>query len=168
MKKYLFVLVVLSSVLFFSCQQLPTMTATVDGTAKNFIFRQTNKVTIPEVGDGMVIIATTNEDSTKGEYLAILVRGADQKTYDLSLTLANGKAQCAAIYRPNDTTNYFAKSGTITITSITSKKVSGTFSFVFANKVIETEIVNITNGNFEYLRYFNADLADIAELAFDF
>ncbi|MBN2663491.1 MAG: hypothetical protein JXR68_07555 [Bacteroidales bacterium] len=168
MKKYLFLLAVVASVFIFSCNQVPSMTATIDGVSTNFMFRQSNKVVIPEVGDGMVILATTGIDSTDGEYLVLLVRGADQGTYDLSTTLTNGKLQCEAIYRPNDTTHYVAKSGSITITSITSKKVSGTFNLTLTNKVLEADIINITNGKFDYLRYFEADIADLANIALDF
>lgn len=168
MKKYLFLFAVVASVFIFSCNQVPSMTATVDGVSKNFMFRQSNKVAIPEVGDGMVILATTGADSTDGEYLVLLVRGAEQGTYDLSVALSNGKLQCEALYRPNDSTYYVAKSGSITITSITSKKVSGTFNLTLYNKVLESDIISITNGKFDYLRYFKADIADLADIALDF
>lgn len=168
MKKYFIAIIAIASIFVFGCQQLPTMTATVGGVSKNFMFRQTSKVVIPEVGDGMVILATTGIDSTDGEYMAIVIRGAEQKTYDLSVTLANGKTQCAAIYRPNDSTYYVAKSGSVTISSITSKKVSGSFSFEMVNKVIDTETFSVTNGKFEFLRYYEADIADLADIAIDF
>ena len=147
------------------------MTATIDGASKNFVFRTNNKVGITDGLEGMVIIGTTGADRESGEYLALLIRGADIGTYNLDIALtSSAKFQCEAIYRPkggNDTTVYKAKSGTIVITEIDKKRVSGTFSFELVNKVLDTDVMNVTNGKFEDLRYYSTSLQDIADTAFD-
>lgn len=167
----LLVVLVLSSSLFLGCKKLPTMTASVDGTSKNFVFRSTSKVGISDGLDGMVIIGTTGADQKDGEYLTLLIRGADIGTYDLAVQLSSSaKFQCEAIYRPNgdgDSTIYKGKSGTITITKMDSKYISGTFSFEMVNKALDTDTKSVTNGKFEDLRYFSASLSDIADAAFD-
>ena len=162
---------VLTSTLFMGCTYHPTMTASIDGASKNFIFRSSSKVGVMEGLDGMIIIGTTGADRENGEYLTLLIRGAELGTYNLNVTLStSAKFQCEAIYRPgggNDTTVYKAKSGTITITKIDKKRVSGTYSFELINNVLDTDVLNVTNGKFEDLRYYSASLEDIADAAFD-
>ncbi len=175
MKKFkiftLLLAVVISGSFFYGCDRdLPSMSAKIDGTDKNFIFRSSNKVTLPEVGEGMVIIGTT-QAKREGEYIAILIRGTEQKTYDLNVALDNGKLQCEVVYRPggegDDSKVYTGKSGTVTITEIDDKYISGTFEFELINKVLETDVINVNSGTFENLRYFKADLSSISESAFD-
>ncbi len=171
MKKFIF-LAVLASTVLFGCKKVPTMTATVDGTAKNFIFRSTSKVGITDGLDGMVIIATTGADQKDGEYLTMLIRGADLGEYSLDATLStSAKFQCEAIYRPGgdgDSTIYKGKTGTITITKMDGKYISGTFNFSMWNSVLyDNDVKTVTNGKFENLRYFSASLQDIADTAFD-
>ena len=87
------------------------------------------------------------------------------------IELVDAKFQCEAIYRPggesDTTTIYKGKTGTITITEIDKKYVSGTFSFEMTNKLLDTDTKSITSGKFEDLRYFSASLSDIADAAFD-
>ncbi|MBN2890313.1 MAG: hypothetical protein JXL97_00465 [Bacteroidales bacterium] len=162
---------IISTTLFTGCKKLPTMSATVDGTTKNFVFRSTSKVGITDGLEGMVIIGTTGADISNGEYLTLLIRGAEKGTYDLNVTItSDAKFQCEAIYRPggeNDTTVYKGTSGTITISEIDGKYISGSFSFEMTNKLLDSDKVNITNGKFEDLRYYSASLSDIADAAFD-
>jgi len=171
----LFIAVIFS---FNSCEKdedgniiFPSMTATVDGTAKNFIFRSTSKVGITDGLDGIVIIATTGAEQKDGEYLTMLIRGAKLGEYNLDIALSSSaKFQCEAIYRPGgdgDSTIYKGKTGTITITKMDEKYISGTFDFSMVNSVLDTETKTVSNGKFENLRYFSASLQDIADVAFD-
>lgn len=159
--------VIISSALFTGCQKTPTMTASIDGASKNFLFRTTSKVGITDGLDGMIIVATTADE----EYLALLVRGAEKGTYDLTVTLtSSAKFQCEAIYRPggaSDTTFYKGTSGSITISDIDKKHVSGSFDFQLKNSILDSDIINISSGQFTDLRYYSVALSDIAEAAFD-
>ena len=144
-----------------SCKdKLPSMSAKVDGIQKNFIFRSTTLGDVPALGEGFLIIATTGSDSTHGEYLALLVRGADKGSYDLDVAL-NGKYQCEALYRKrsDDSTTYIGKTGTITITDINKRKhkVSGTFNMTMVNKLLNTDQITISEGQFTNLFYAKID-----------
>jgi len=170
MKKYLvftlLIAMVGSFVFFSSCKKetLPSMSASFDGTSKNFIFRSTTRGTVPTVGEGFIIIGTTI-DSQTGNYLTLLTRGVAAGTYSLDVALSDGKYECEAIYRPGgsgDTTKvYVGKSGSITIAEVDeeNKTVSGTFSFTLVNKLLNTDVISVTNGTFENLKYINATLS---------
>ncbi len=170
MKKITVFLALLSIVavfLFDSCKKedLPSMNASFDGTSKNFLFRTSTRGSIPSVGEGFMIIGTTGADVTDGEYLTLLIRGVDVRAYNLSTTIIEGKFECEAIYRPGgegDTTLgvYYGKDGSISITKIDeeNKKVSGSFSFTLYNKLVATDVISITNGKFENLKYINASI----------
>lgn len=164
MKKITLLAVVTLLVLgFSSCKKdLPTMSAKLNDTLKNFVFRTTVMGGVPGVGDGFLIVGTTlNAD--QGEYIALLIRGADEKSYSLNVSLDNGKYQCEALYRKNgsgDTTNvYIGKSGTITITNLDEKhkKVSGTFSMSMVNKNDASKTLSVTDGQFSDLSYIVID-----------
>lgn len=156
-----------STVFLNSCNkdELPSMSSKINSTTKNFIFRATTKGDIEGIG-GFAIVGTTGTDLDDGEYLALLIRGIDVRTYDLTVTLSNNaKFECEAIYRPEvaegETSKvYVAKSGTITITKIDEdkKKVSGTFTLTLQNKLIAEDVVTITDGKFENLLYTNASI----------
>jgi hypothetical protein len=150
-----------------SCKKLslPSMNAKFNDSTKNFIFRTTFKGTVPTVGEGILILATTSSDLQHGEYLTLLIRGVEEKTYKLDVELSDGKYECGAVYRmkgENDTTNvYVGNSGTITITKIDTKnkKISGTFSFNLVNSKNQT--IKVTDGVFKNLLYqeINANLS---------
>ncbi len=167
MKKLLtlsFIAFIGSIIFLTSCKQdLPSMSAKFDGTQKNFIFRQTTLGDVPAIGSGFIIIGTTGADLHDGEYLTLLIRGTEEKSYDLNVALSNSKFQCEAIYRPGgdgDTSKVYAgKTGTITITKFDEKhkKISGTFSFTLVNKVLDTDIITVSEGKFENLNYAKID-----------
>jgi hypothetical protein len=147
-----------------SCKQdLPSMSAKFDGTQKTFVFRQTTLGEVPAIGSGFIITGTTGADLSDGEYLTLLIRGTDEKSYDLNVALSNSKFQCEAIYRPGgdgDTSKVYAgKTGTITITEFDEKhkRISGTFTFNLVNKVLDTDIISVTEGKFENLNYIKID-----------
>jgi len=156
-----------------SCKKesLPTMTANMNGTETNFIFRSTTMGNIPGIGDGFLILGTTL-NATDGEYLALLIRDTEERAYSLSATLSGGKYECEALYRKDgkeDTTNvYIGQSGTITITKLDekNKKISGTFSLKMVNKLINDDTFDITEGQFSNLSYVKLD-ADIITDDFD-
>lgn len=158
---------------FSSCKKedLPSMSAKLNNNVKNFIFRSTVMGGVPGVGDGFLIVGTTLKDSS-GEYIALLIRGTDVKSYSLNVALDNGKYQCEALYRQNgsnDTANvYIGKSGTITISDLDEKhkKVSGTFSMSMVNKNDASQTLNVTEGQFSNLSYVYLD-ADIVTNDFD-
>lgn len=163
--------VVISSTFFLGCKKTPTMSAKINGETKNFIFRSTNKVGITDGLEGIVLVATTGSGEGSGEYLTLLVRGANEGTYNLNVQISSeAKFQCEAIYRPGgetDTTTYKGTSGTINITKIDKKYISGTFSFEMRNKVSDSDVMQVTEGKFEDLRYYSTSLSDVADAAFD-
>ncbi len=163
MKKLFSLLFILGLILSLaSCkEELPSMSAKIDGVQKNFVFRSTTLGDVPGLGEGFLIIATTGSDSTHGEYLALLIRGADKGTYNLDAELTNGKFQCEALYRhsKDDSTTYIGKTGTITITDINKRKhkVSGTFNMTMVNKLLNSDQITISDGQFTNLLYMKID-----------
>ncbi len=168
MKKFLSLTVLVMAVMLLSlpsCKKLalPSMKANFDTAQKNFIFRLTSKGNIPNVGNAFIIVATTSSDITNGEYLTLLIRGDQEKTYNLDAKLSDGKYECEAIYRKsgeNDTLNVYAGTkGTITVTKIDdkNKKISGTFAFTLMNTKDNSKTINVTDGTFENLKYSDID-----------
>jgi len=155
-----------STMFLNSCKKedLPIMTAKINNVSKNFIFRSTTKGAIDAI-EGVMIVATTGTDLEDGEYLTLLIRGADVKAYNLAVSLVNAKFECEAIYRPEvaegETSKiYVGKTGNITITKIDEdkKKISGTFTMTLQNKLIADDVITITEGKFENLLYVNASI----------
>ncbi len=150
--------VVISSTMFVSCKKVPSMTAEVDGVQKNFILRTTNKVKLKDGVEGMGLLAFTGGSEANSEYIAIVVRGAKNGTYDLDVNLENPVLKCEAIYCPRDTTGTIYKGfkGSVTITEISKKYISGKFEFQVRDKLLDPEIKRITKGEFKDLKYGTA------------
>jgi len=149
-----------------SCKKLtlPSMKASFDGSEKNFLFRSSFRGDVPNVGSGFIIVATTTSTIDEGEYLALFVRGIEEKTYNLEVALLEGKYECEALYRKGgekDTNIYVGSDGTIIIDKINEdkKKISGTFSFTLVNKDDPNKTIVVTEGVFNNLLYTNADLS---------
>lgn len=164
--------ILVSSFFFTSCKKnsLPSMKASFDGTAKNFMFRSTIKGSVPKIGEGFVIIGRTI-DPNSGDYLTILIRGVDTKTYNLTTSIIEGKFECEAIYRINglddEGNTYVAKTGTVTISEINTKKdkISGSFQFDLVNKLVADKVIKVTEGEFKNLKFVKATLpTDIFDL----
>lgn len=176
MKKiFITTLAILTIILTFSsCQKwtLPSMTAKLDGTEKNFIFRSTITGDIQSIGTGFLIVATTSSDIKSGEYITLLIRGDQEKEYNLQTSLTAGTYECEAIYREGgegDTVNVFAgNAGTIIIDKIDTKnkKISGTFAFNLINKSNFNETITVTDGKFDNLLY--TTLPTLSSLDFNF
>ena len=122
----------------------PTMSAEIDGVEWN----SATRVSVLE--EGKFIITGTSLD---GKSLSITVLGTTEGLYQLNLT----SAQVAAVYKEsiNMTTEdaYVSVTGEVELTDVntSSKKVSGTFSFVVVRNLTNT--INITEGEFTNLTY---------------
>ncbi len=153
-------LIVLSVVFLNSCRKdQPYLTCKINGKEFTSLFRVSYRGNLPVVGESFLITATDGAVVTEGQYLTMLIRGVQEKDYNLDVELTNGVYQAAAVYKPkgkNDTTStykYYGVSGHITLTKVDEKhkKISGTFEFTLKNKL--GDVVKITEGKFENLSY---------------
>lgn len=169
MKKLSLVLlsvVIASIAIFSSCKkENPAyMSAKINNVSKDFIFRITLRGGVENVFEGFMIRGTTGVDLSNGEYLTLLIRGVENKQYDLNVSLDGVRMQAAVVYRPKGSSDtsllYISKAGTITITGVDEKNntVSGTFSFTLVNKKDVNDQITITDGKFGNLKYTKASL----------
>ena len=135
---------------------LDKMTATIDGQQWSSVARVAT-YTSTEAGDIITITATSGVTAATGEFLNLIIRGSELRTYDLTITLVGSEFECTANYKPDasGTDIYTGQSGTITLTKFDSvnKKISGTFSFTVAKVGELTTTKQITNGTFTDLVY---------------
>lgn len=161
-------LLLIGSVVMSSCKKAnpASMGATIGGVQKDFVFRTTIQGGVQNVFDGFLIQATTGISLTDGEYVTLLIRGTQVKSYDLAVSLDSIRTQAEVIYKPSgsssDTTKktYMGKTGNVTITANDTKNklVSGTFNFVLVNTKDANDQITVTNGKFTNLSYLNAAL----------
>ena len=169
MKKNLLLLIgviVALGAIFTSCKkENPAyMSAKINNVDKNFIFRVTLRGGVENVFEGFMIRGTTGVDLNNGEYLTLLIRGVDKKTYDLNVSFDSVRMQAAVLYRPKGSSDtsvmYISKAGSITITDVDEKNntVTGTFDFTLVNKKDVNDQISITDGKFGNLKYTKASL----------
>lgn len=145
---------------------LPSLTATIDGSEYKSLFRQTTRGTVFSDQEGFVILATNTASQSEGEFITIIVRGVEARTYDLSVSIYGGKGECGIYYKESagdESTQWSALSGSVTITNVDPVKhtVSGTFQFTLNKIGAPDQTKTITNGTFENLIYINADLSTL-------
>lgn len=161
MKKFSIILILIGLVAFYSCEEssdlLPigNMEASVDGTAWKAITR----VTILESG-----YFTITGTSSSGDIINVTILGNTVGTYELDASLSDVQAQMGGFYKPesatSDSDNYVATVGSVELTEVDTddKKISGTFEMT-VSKLVGTslETIEITNGEFENLKYTAAE-----------
>jgi hypothetical protein len=143
MKKLFPVLLILVSLI--SCEKdsaLPTkMSAFINGDS----WKSVTQISLVQSGT----LSITGTD-LQGRIIEIVVHGDTKGTYNLSLA----EQQCACVYKasisasPEDA--FASVTGSVTLTSISSTAVSGTFDFV-CKKSLASESVEIKSGQFTKL-----------------
>lgn len=136
---------------------LDKMSADIDGQTWNSAFR-ISTYTETEGGTSFFTITGTNGASAEtGEYLNLIIRGNEVKSYNLSVTLVGGEFECTANYKPSASGNevYTGTQGTISLTKVDleNKKISGTFNFTVAKTGEPSVTKQISNGEFNDLTY---------------
>jgi hypothetical protein len=102
--------------------------------------------------------------STDGEILAITVKGDQVGTYSSTTSMDSLNAQVGAVWKPSTSENYVSKSGTVKISEINTNdlKISGTYSFEVVNSTNINDIISITEGQFENLKYSESDSSKVS------
>ena len=165
MRKFGFLTILLSVVtIWTACNKedlnvdtlLGKMSAKIDGTAWS--------VSATDVSNGIGGVAAMESSgkmlvtgvSTEGKTIAVFINGNSEGTYDLAPL--DGETDAISLYRvttDQDTINYYSTGGSVTISSKTDNRISGTFNFVAAKNTSES--INITEGTFENVIYKSVD-----------
>ena len=160
-KKIVFISILIVAILISSCKKknvleeiIPNveMTAKINGVSWKAVARVTR------ITSGNIIITGTGE--TSGEKIInITVFSTNEGTYKLDLNPLSLKNEFTASYNPKISTlsdsSYAANSGTVVISKIdiSSKKISGTFSFSSKRVSSPVPTLEVTEGSFSNLLY---------------
>jgi hypothetical protein len=87
----------------------------------------------------------------QGKEVYLVIKGTTAGTYTLAIlqgTTTTGAAFRVPVTGTNNKTEYISSAGSITITSITDNRISGTFQFTAATTTAPITTVQVTNGTF--------------------
>jgi hypothetical protein len=137
---------------------LGKMSAKIDGTAWSVSATEVSGnlggVTAVLAQEKFLITGTSSE----GKTVIILINGTNaNQAYDLSPL--EGETGAATVYRNSvddaEADSYFSTMGSVTITSKTDNRISGSFYFTAAKST--SDVIQITEGKFDNVIYIKAD-----------
>lgn len=125
-------------------------TASVDGTA--YTYDQYTHVSVSTAAPGTyVLIGSRIVSGTTAESITLSIYNISATgTYPLGVNATNfGGIASVQEGATSFTTPLNGGSGTVTVTTLTSTRIAGTFAFTAANPLTPTSIKTVTNGSFD-------------------